>query len=54
VVPPGLEAANLIPYERLADDLMRRGLGHARFVTPSPRDAGNLEIYMPDAPSLVL
>jgi hypothetical protein len=37
VVPPGLEAANLIPYERLAEDLMRRGLGQARFVTP-PRE----------------
>jgi len=54
VVPPGLEATNLIPYERFAEELTRRGLGHAQFVTHSPRDAGNLEIYMPDARALSL
>ncbi len=54
VVPPGLEATNLIPFERLAAELDRRGLGHAQFVTHSPRDAGNLEIYMPAARALSL
>jgi hypothetical protein len=54
VVPPGLEATNLIPYARLAEELTRRGLGQAQFVTHSPRDAGNLEIYMPDARALSL
>jgi hypothetical protein len=54
VVPPGLDATNLIPYERFAEELTRRGLGHAQFVTHSPRDAGNLEIYMPDARALSL
>jgi Dolichyl-phosphate-mannose-protein mannosyltransferase len=54
VVPPGLDATNLIPYARLAEELARRGLGQAQFVTHSPRDAGNLEIYMPDARALSL
>jgi hypothetical protein len=41
-VPGGSEATNLLPYARLADELTRRGLGTAQFVTLSPRDAGNL------------
>ena len=54
VVPPRLEATNLIPYARLAEELDRRGLGQAQFVTHSPRDAGNLEIYLPGARALSL
>jgi 4-amino-4-deoxy-L-arabinose transferase-like glycosyltransferase len=54
VVPAGLEATNLIPYARLAEELTRRGLGQAQFVTHSPRDAGNLEIYLPEARALSL
>jgi energy-coupling factor transporter transmembrane protein EcfT len=45
VVPRGSQATNLLPYARLADELTRRGLGSAQFVTLSPRDAGNLSIY---------
>ena len=54
VVPPGSEANNLLPYARLADELTRRGLGAAQFVTLSPRDAGNLAIYLPDGRALSL
>ena len=54
VVPGGLEATNLLPYARLADELTRRGLGTAQFVTLSPRDAGNLAIYLPEARALSL
>ncbi len=54
VLPPRFEATNLIPYERLAAELTRRGLGHAQFVTLSPREAGNLAIYMPEARALSL
>jgi hypothetical protein len=35
VVPGGSEATNLLPYARLADELTRRGLGTAHFVTLS-------------------
>ena len=54
VVPGGSEATNLLPYARLADELTRRGLGSAQFVTLSPRDAGNLAIYLPEARALSL
>jgi hypothetical protein len=54
VVPGGSEATNLLPYARLADELTRRGLGTAQFVTLSPRDAGNLAIYLPEARALSL
>jgi 4-amino-4-deoxy-L-arabinose transferase-like glycosyltransferase len=54
VVPGGSEATNLLPYARLADELTRRGLGTAQFVTLSPRDAGNLAIYLPKARALSL
>jgi hypothetical protein len=54
VVPAGSEATNLLPYARLADELTRRGLGSAQFVTLSPRDAGNLAIYLPEARALSL
>jgi len=53
VVPGGSEATNLLPYARLADELTRR-LGTAQFVTLSPRDAGNLAIYLPEARALSL
>jgi hypothetical protein len=36
----------------LAGELTRRGLGNAQFVTLSPRDAGNLAIYLPEARAL--
>jgi 4-amino-4-deoxy-L-arabinose transferase-like glycosyltransferase len=54
VVPGGSEATNLLPYARLADELTRRGLGSAQFVTLSPRDAGNLAIYLPEARAMSL
>ena len=54
VVPGGSEATNLFPYARLADELTKRGLGTAQFVTLSPRDAGNLAIYLPEARALSL
>jgi hypothetical protein len=54
VLPGSSVATNLLPYARLADDLTRRGLGNAQFVTLSPRDAGNLAIYLPEARSLSL
>jgi len=54
VVPGGSEATNLLPYARLADELTKRGLGTAQFVTLSPRDAGNLAIYLPEARALSL
>jgi 4-amino-4-deoxy-L-arabinose transferase-like glycosyltransferase len=54
VLPRSSVATNLLPYARLADDLTRRGLGNAQFVTLSPRDAGNLAIYLPEARSLSL
>jgi hypothetical protein len=54
VVPRSSEANNLLPYARLADELTRRGLGNAQFVTLSPRDAGNLAIYLPEARALSL
>jgi hypothetical protein len=38
----------------LADELTKRGLGTAQFVTLSPRDAGNLAIYLPEARALSL
>jgi hypothetical protein len=53
VVLPGFEATNL-PYARLADKLIAHGLGTAQFVTLSPRDAGNLAIYLPEARALSL
>jgi hypothetical protein len=54
IVPPGSEATNLIPYAQLAAELTQRGLGTAQFVTLSPREAGNLEIYLPNARALSL
>lgn len=54
VVPRNSEANNLLPYARLADELTKRGLGTAQFVTLSPRDAGNLAIYLPEARALSL
>jgi 4-amino-4-deoxy-L-arabinose transferase-like glycosyltransferase len=54
VVPGGSEANHLLPYARLADELTRRGLGTAQFVTLSPRDAGNLAIYLPEARGAVV
>jgi hypothetical protein len=54
VVPGSSEANNLLPYARLADELTKRGLGTAQFVTLSPRDAGNLAIYLPEARALSL
>jgi hypothetical protein len=52
VVPTSSEANNLLPYARLADELTKRGLGTAQFVTLPPRDAGNLAIYLPEAGAL--
>jgi hypothetical protein len=54
VVPSGSQATNLLPYARLADELTRKGFGAAQFVTLSPRDAGNLAIYLPQARALSL
>jgi Dolichyl-phosphate-mannose-protein mannosyltransferase len=54
VVPERFEATNLAPYAELAKELTRRGLGSAQFVTLSPRDAGNLRIYLPEAHALSL
>jgi hypothetical protein len=41
-----------IPYALLAEELARRGLGQAQFVSNSPRDAGNIIIFMPEARAL--
>ena len=46
-VPPASEATNLLPYDRLAEELSQRGLGNAQFVTLSPRDAGNIAVALP-------
>jgi hypothetical protein len=54
VVPPASEATNLLPYDRLAEQLTQRGLGKGQFVTLSPRDAGNLRIALPEARALSL
>jgi hypothetical protein len=54
IIPDRSEATNLIPYARLAKELTQRGLGTAQFVTLSPRDAGNLTIYLPQARALSL
>ena len=54
IVPDGAEATILLPYSRLAQELEARGLGMAQFVTLSPRDAGNLTIYLPQARALCL
>jgi hypothetical protein len=54
VIPPASEATNLLPYDRLAEELSRRGLGKAQFVTLSPRDAGNLAVALPEARALSL
>jgi 4-amino-4-deoxy-L-arabinose transferase-like glycosyltransferase len=54
VIPPASEATNLLPYDRLAEELRRRGLGKAQFVTLSPRDAGNLAVALPGARALSL
>ena len=54
-LPSGTHApAGFIPYKRLAEELTRRGLGNAQFVSNSPRDAGNIVIYMPAARALAL
>jgi len=54
VIPPASEATNLLPYDRLAEDLSQRGLGNAQFVTLSPRDAGNIAVALPEARALSL
>lgn len=54
VIPPASEATILLPYDRLAEELTRRGLGKAQFVTLSPRDAGNLAVALPEARALSL
>ena len=54
VIPPASEATNLLPYDRLAEELTQRGLGNAQFVTLSPRDAGNLAVALPEARALSL
>jgi hypothetical protein len=52
VVPEVAPATQLLPYARLAEALEARGLGAAQFVTLSPRDAGNLAVYLPEARAL--
>ncbi len=52
VVPGRSGATHLMPYAGLAEALTARGLGEAQFVTLSPRDAGNLIIYLPQARAL--
>jgi 4-amino-4-deoxy-L-arabinose transferase-like glycosyltransferase len=52
VVPGRMGATHLMPYAGLAEALSARGLGEAQFVTLSPRDAGNLVIYLPKARAL--
>jgi hypothetical protein len=54
VIPQASEATNLLPYDRLAEELSRRGLGNAQFVTLLPRDAGNLAVALPEAWALSL
>ena len=54
VIPPASEATNLLPYDKLAEELTQRGLGNAQFVTLSPRDAGNLAVALPEARALSL
>ena len=54
VMPPASEATNLLPYDRLAEELRQRGLGNAQFVTLSPRDAGNIAVALPEARALSL
>jgi hypothetical protein len=54
VVPASGDAVNLIPYTGLANALASRGLAEAQFVANSPRDAGNLAIYMTKARALAL
>jgi 4-amino-4-deoxy-L-arabinose transferase-like glycosyltransferase len=54
IVSDRSQATNLLPYDRLAAELTHRGLGKAQFVTLSPRDAGNLAIYLPEARALSL
>jgi hypothetical protein len=54
VLPQRSGGGNLLPYAQLAEQLTRRGLGNAQFVTLSPRDAGNLAIYLPNARALSL
>ena len=53
-VPDSSEATNFLPYAKLARALEAKGLGNAQFVTLSPRDAGNLAIYLPEARALSL
>ena len=54
MVLPASEATNLLPYDRLAEELTKRGLGKAQFMTLSPRDAGNLAVALPEARALSL
>ena len=54
VVPPSSKPSNLLPYARLAEVLDERGLGAAQFITLSRSDAGNLNIYLPNARALSL
>jgi 4-amino-4-deoxy-L-arabinose transferase-like glycosyltransferase len=52
VIPARMPSTHLLPYGRLAEALSARGLGEAQFVTLSPRDAGNLMMYLPRARAL--
>jgi 4-amino-4-deoxy-L-arabinose transferase-like glycosyltransferase len=45
----GPEYSALIPYDGLAEQLAAKGLGKARFVSNSFRDAANLLAFLPDA-----
>ena len=54
MVLPASEATNLLPYDRLAEELTKRGLGKAQFMTLSRRDAGNLAVALPEARALSL
>jgi 4-amino-4-deoxy-L-arabinose transferase-like glycosyltransferase len=49
VLPANVPATQLLPYARLVEALTARGLGQAQFVTQSPRESGNLLMYLPTA-----
>jgi 4-amino-4-deoxy-L-arabinose transferase-like glycosyltransferase len=51
-VLPGSSAGQNIPYAQLATELANRGFANAQFVTLSTRDAGNLDMYLPQARAL--
>ena len=54
IVPSSSPATNLLPFARLANFLEQRGLGRAQFITLSRLEAGNLNIYLPNARALAL